>query len=127
MKNLIITILCLLLLMVPWSIYHRFSDTSINRYKDIIMNQTIPAAKSGDWHHAESSFDSIAKDWNKFRKISVYFIDTKSLNEVTDQISRASCYLQEQDVMNTVVETTILQHKLDHLHKNDAPSVDNIF
>lgn len=127
MKNLIVSIVCILILVIPWSLYHKLSESSTDCYQDIITNQIIPAAESEDWQLAQESFDFIATDWNRFRKFSVYFIDTRSLDDVTEQISRVSCYIQQQDTTNTLVESVDLQHKLSNLHENDAPSIGNLF
>lgn len=127
MKNLIISIVCILILLIPWGIYHRFSESATDRYQAIITNQIIPAAESEDWQLVQESFDFIATDWTRFRKISAYFIDTQSLEDVSEHISTASCYIQQQDSANTIVTSVNLQNKLNNLHENDAPSIGNLF
>ena len=127
MKNLIISIAYMLLLMVPWGIYHSFSDASTGRFQNIIADQIIPAAQAQDWQRAEDGFRLLQTDWNSFKRVSAYFIDTRSIDEITEHMERASCYIQQQDAANAVVEAANLQHKLKTLHENDTPSVSSLF
>lgn len=127
MKNLIISIICLLVLMIPWGAYHKYSDVCTVRYQSIIADKIIPAASSNNWEQVNESFDIIAKDWDHFRRISGYFIDTNSLDTVTAHIIKVSAYIKQQDTDNVVAESAVLQYELNSLCENETPSVSNLF
>ena len=127
MKNLIVSIICLLILMVPWGIYHRFSEICTENFHDIITDRIIPAAETGDWQSAEENLHVIAEDWDDLRRVSTYFIDNKHLNDVSEHISRLSCYIKQQDTTDTIAVSSDLLHKFNGLHENDSPSIGNLF
>ena len=76
MRDLIISIACMLVLIVPWSLYDIYSTRTVDNYRDILEKQVIPAVESGDWKTAEESFGFIARDWDDYKKVSAFFIDT---------------------------------------------------
>ena len=94
MRDLIISIICMLILIIPWGIYDRFSTNTVEDYKSIISDEILPAIENNDWNTAEKRFDYIAKDWDKYKKISAFFIDTESVNEVDSYVSKAYYYIK---------------------------------
>ena len=126
MKNLIISIICLLILTVPWGIYHNYSNRTINEFKTIIDQQVIPFAEMGDWDNAEKSFKKIIKPWNRYKKISAYFINTDIVNDTDCRIRKILYYIKTRDPYNSIAEAADLQYRLDYLHNNEHPSPDNL-
>lgn len=127
MRDLIISIICMLILIVPWGIYDKFSTETISSYKSAISNEVIPAIEKDDWETAEKHFDFIAKDWDKYKKISAFFIDTESVNEVDSYVSKAYYYIRLQDTANAAAEAAFLEYRFDFLHENELPNMGNIF
>lgn len=127
MRDLIISIVCMLLLIIPWGIYDKFSTETVDNYKTIISNEIIPSIENNDWKNAEKHFDFIAKDWDKYKKISAFFIDTQSVNEVDSYVSKAYYYIKLKDKGNAAAESASLQYRFNFLHENEFPSIGNIF
>lgn len=127
MRDLIISIICMLILIVPWGIYDKFSTDTISEYKTTISGEIIPAIESEDWKTAEKRFSFIAKDWDRYKKISAFFIDTESVNEVDSYVSKAYYYIKMRDPANAAAESSFLRYRFDFLHENELPNMGNIF
>lgn len=127
MRDLIISIICMLILIVPWGIYDNFSTDTVGEYKKTISKEIIPAIENDDWETAEKRFSFIAKDWDRYKKISAFFIDTESVNEVDSYVSKAYYYIKLRDPANAAAESSFLQYRFDFLHENELPNMGNIF
>ena len=126
MKNLIISIVCLLILTVPWGIYHKYSRDTVDRYKAIIDQQVIPFAEMGDWDNAEKSFTYIVEDWQRYKKISAYFIDTVSVNETDCMIMKTLYHIKAGEPYDSIAVAAELKYRFDVLHSSETPSPDNL-
>lgn len=127
MRDLIISIVCMLILAVPWGIYDSYAAKTVDNYKSIITDEVIPAIKANDWDTAEKRFGFIAKDWDKYKKMSAFFIDTVSVNEVDSYVSKAYYYIKLKDAGNAAAESAFLQYRFDFLHENEKPNMGNLF
>lgn len=126
MKNLIASIICLLILIIPWGIYGKYSSTTIENYKSIITNQVLPSIESGQWDEAEESFHALSDDWEKYKSISAYFINTDSVNDTDGFVSKAYYYIKLHDAAGASAESAYLMQKLEFLHENEIPTMENI-
>ncbi len=127
MKNLIISIACLLVLIIPWGIYGKYSSDTIEDYKAIITEQVIPSIESGRWAEAEKSFSALSADWDRYKMISAYFINTNTVNEADGFIAKAHYYIKLHDAPNASAESAYLMYQLEFLHENELPTMENIF
>ncbi len=127
MRDLIISIACMLVLIVPWSLYDIYSTRTVDNYRDILEKQVIPAVESGDWKTAEESFGFIARDWDDYKKVSAFFIDTQSVNEADSYVSKAYYYIKLQDPANSAAESAFLLYRFNFLHENELPDMGNLF
>ncbi|MDO4545327.1 MAG: DUF4363 family protein [Bacillota bacterium] len=126
MRDLIISILCMVILIIPWTIYDNYSSKTIDTYKSSIQEQIIPAIEADDWDRAEKNFSQIEDDWKKYQKTSAFFIDTQSINEVDSIISKVHYYISLHDASNAAGEAAYLKNSFDLLHENESPSLGNI-
>ena len=127
MRDLIISIICMLIIVVPWGFYDKFSADTVENYKSIIKEEILPAIEDDDWATAEKRFDFIAKDWDRYKKTSAFFIDTQSVNEVDCYVSRAYYYIKLRDQSNAAAEAAFLEYRFDFLHANEIPDMGNLF
>lgn len=126
MKNLIISILCLLALIVPWELYDRYSTEAVKDYCNIIEEEILPATSIEDWDSALESFLLIKEDWDKFKKISEYFINAQIINEADRLVSKAEYYIKNKDASNASAISSELQDTLEYLHENEMLSIGNV-
>ena len=101
----------------------------LSRYldKSIIKEEILPAIEDDDWDTAEKRFAFIAKDWDRYKKTSAFFIDTQSVNEVDCYVSRAYYYIKLRNQSNAAAETAFLEYRFDFLHANEIPDMGNLF
>ena len=59
-----------------------------------IEEKILPAIEADDWNAAYEEFDYIAKDWDRFRSVSAFFIDTGAVNETDRVISKVYYYIK---------------------------------
>lgn len=126
MRNLIISIVCLLFLIIPWGIYDRYSSHTIEAYQIILTHQIIPSIEMGNWQEAEEAFDVITEDWERYRTVSAYFINGESINEVDSSLAKARYYIKLHSPANAAAEASYLIHRFEFLHENELPSPGNI-
>ena len=127
MNNLIISLICLMILLIPWGIYDRFSARTVDDYRIRIEEKILPAIEADDWDAAYEEFDYIAKDWDRFRSVSAFFIDTGAVNETDRVISKVYYYIKFRDPSNSAGELAYLRYSLSFLHENELPTPGNIF
>lgn len=127
MKYLIISITCILFLIVPWSFYISYASHTVKSCDDMLTDNVVPAIESGDWEQAKYELVLIKDDWDSFKEVSVYFIDTPTLNEVDYVLSETSTYIAHQDDINAFTCISTLRNRLNHLYSNQALSLDNVF
>lgn len=127
MRDLIISIVCLLILIVPWCIYDKYSADTADTYKQMINNDILPALEENDWKTANKEFGYIARDWDRFKKISAFFIDSEAINETDRLVSRVYYYIKLKDASSSAGEIAYLQYSFDCLHENELPTLGNIF
>ncbi len=126
MRDLLISVCCMLLLIVPWEIYSTCTSDTIHECADVIDAKLLPAITEGDWGTAKKSFDDISKNWDSYKKIAVYFLSTDALNEVDSTICKSCYYIQMEDDSNAAGEVSSLQYQLRYLHENQKPTLVNI-
>ena len=127
MRDLIISTICMLIIIIPWGFYDKFAADTVENYKSIIKEEILPAIEDDDWDTAEKRFAFIAKDWDRYKKTSAFFIDTQSVNEVDCYVSRAYYYIKLRDQSNAAAETAFLEYIFDFLHANEIPDMGNLF
>ena len=116
-----------MILLIPWGIYDRFSARTVDDYRIRIEKKILPAIEADDWNAAYEEFDYIAKDWDRFRSVSAFFIDTGAVNETDRVISKVYYYIKFRDPSNSAGELAYLRYSLSFLHENELPTPGNIF
>lgn len=127
MKSLMVSVLCLLMLLIPWTIYDNYSVNTLESYNYILEREIIPAVEEGDWNTAENSFNKIENDWEKFENISEYFLDTQAVSEVDELLYKTKYHIIMHDGSNAAASSAELTHMLTYLHQNECLSTGNVF
>lgn len=127
MRDLIISVACMLILLIPWGIYSNYSTGITSSYNQIIDNQLLPAVTEENWSKAEKEFATVTSLWENHKKISSYFCSTESINEIDSIIKKSDYYLKMQDKSNTSGEVAYLRCKLNFIYNNESMTLSNIF
>ena len=126
MRDLIISICCMLLLLIPWELYSAYTACTIRECSDTIDTELLPAITENNWENAKESFETISENWDSYKKIAAYFLSTDALNEVDSTICKAFYYVQMEDDSNASGEVSSLQYQLRYLNENQDPTLANI-
>ena len=126
MKNLLISILCLLILIVPWLIYDRYAGTVITYSAELLEKEVIPAIVDNEWEKAEKKYNIIVDKWKRFEKISEYFLDTAAINEADQMIHKTKYHIMMRAPGDASADSSELKHMLTYLHENEMISPGNI-
>jgi len=127
MKNLLISLICLMMLIVPWMMYDRYSTTVIGNFTETIKEEAMPALERQQWDSAEKSFLQIENDWQRFEKVSEYFLDTASVKEARRLFSKTKYHIIMKDADNAAAGSAELVDVLNSLHENENLTTGNVF
>lgn len=127
MKNLLISLICLMILIVPWLMYDRYSTSVIGSFTETIKEETMPALEKQQWDSAEKSFLQIENDWQRFEKVSEYFLDTASVKEANRLFSKTKYHIIMRDADNAAAGSAELVDVLNSLHENETLTTGNVF
>lgn len=126
MKDLLISVCCMLLLLVPWEIYSSYTAGAMHFCSDAIDAKVLPAVTQNDWENAKKGFEEVSDQWDHYKKTAVCFLSTEALNEVDSTICKAYYYIQMEDDSNASGEVSALQYQLMYLYENQKPTLANI-
>ena len=93
---------------------------------DILKKEIIPAVEAEQWEESKQLMKELDKDWHKYKKVALLFLDTQTVNEIDYSLARAIKYVKAEDVSNSSGELNSMIEQLTFLKKNDEVSASNI-
>jgi hypothetical protein len=117
----------IIIILIAWTGFTLFSSEiteDCTFYASTLATQTIP---SGNWTYAEKQFDTLCKQWHRYKKIAYYFLDAKEINDIDGTLQKAHLYMQAHDISNASGEMVYLKNRIHNLHQNDTIMIRNIF
>lgn len=127
MKALITSIISLGLVIGIWGAYYHYSTTLLNDMVKVCEDEIIPAMKDSNWDLAKDKIKTQYKNWHKYRKAALFFLDTGDVNNTDSAFARALEYVDEEDASNGRGEVLSLKEQLSALKENEKISLANIF
>lgn len=126
MRDLIISIMTVALLIGTWLIFFDYSSDNIDSYTYSLKKEIIPAVEAEQWEESKQLMKNLDKDWHKYKKVALLFLDTQTVNEIDYTLARAIKYVKAEDVSNSSGELNSMIEQLTFLKKNDEVSASNI-
>lgn len=126
MRDLIISIAAVALLIGTWLVFFDYSSDNIDSYTHSIKKEIIPAVEDERWEESKELMKKLDKDWHKYKKAALLFLDTRTVNEIDYSLARAMKYVKAEDVSNSTGELNSMIEQLTFLKKNDEVSAANI-
>ena len=126
MRDLIISIMAVALLIGTWLIFFDYSSDNIDSYTYSLKKEIIPAVEAEQWEESKQLLKNLDKDWHKYKKVALLFLDTQTVNEIDYTLARAIKYVKAEDVSNSSGELNSMIEQLTFLKKNDEVSASNI-
>lgn len=127
MRNFIISTVCLIMIIGIWTCFHIYSSDKTDYYKselDIIIFEYVNEDK---WPDAISAFDGMQSDWNKYKHIAAFFLDSSALNHIDSTFEKIRFYIYASDKSNSSGELAYLKGLFESLHKNESLNMENLF
>ena len=122
MRDLIISIMAVALLIGTWLIFFDYSSDNIDSYTYSLKKEIIPAVEAEQWEESKQLMKNLDKDWHKYKKVALLFLDTQTVNEIDYTLARAIKYVKAEDVSNSSGELNSMIEQLTFLKKNDEVS-----
>ena len=126
MRDLIISIAAVALLIGTWLVFFDYSSDNIDSYTHTLKKEIIPAVEAGQWEESKDLMKELDKDWHKYKKVALLFLDTQTVNEIDYSLAREIKYVKAEDVSNSSGELNSMIEQLTFLKKNDEVSASNI-
>lgn len=126
MRALVISIVAVVLLICIWFVFFDYSGDLIHSYINEIEDEIIPAIESGEWDKSYQLMKDLNKEWHKFKKVAILFLDTETINEIDYTLAKSVKYVKCKDDSNSTGELNSMIEQLTFLHKNDEMNVGNI-
>ncbi|MCI6854557.1 MAG: DUF4363 family protein [Firmicutes bacterium] len=126
MRDLIISIVAVALLIGTWLVFFDYSSDNIDSYTYTIKKEILPAVEAEQWEESKQLIKSLNKDWHKYKKVALLFLDTQTVNEIDYTLARSIKYVKAEDVSNSSGELNAMIEQLKFLKKNDEVSAANI-
>ena len=126
MRDLIISIVAVALLIGTWLVFFDYSSDNIDSYTYTIKKEILPAVEAEQWEESKQLIKSLNKDWHKYKKVALLFLDTQTVNEIDYTLARSIKYVKAEDVSNSSGELHAMIEQLKFLKKNDEVSAANI-
>ena len=127
MKDLLIAFLTILLLIGGWLTFIHYADSQSKNFQEDIEKKIIPGIAAENWDETDKRLNRLDKDWHEFRKISLFFLDTHTINEIDFGLAKSIEYAHAQDVSNSTGELATMVEQLSFLTENESLSLQNVF
>ena len=126
MRDLIISVVVVALLIGTWLVFFDYSSKNIDAYSYTIKNEILPAVEAERWDEGGQLMKKLDKDWHKYKKVALLFLDTQTINEIDYSLAKAEKYVKSEDVSNSSGELNSMIEQLTFLKQNDEVSAANI-
>jgi len=100
MRTFIITVICMILCIAPWTFYSNYSSEAISYSKSIINYNLIPEVTKENWQSAGLYFDEVYDCWQRHKRPALFFTDKELIALIDDTLARSEYYIAAKDISN---------------------------
>ncbi len=126
MKDLIISFLIVSALIFGWLLFEDYSHQICNNLASTIDESIIPKTEAEEWQSVADMYDDFEKQWNKYKKISLSFLENDQISEIDLCVARAEKYIEAKDVSNSAGELCSISKQLELLDNREKITLSNI-
>ena len=126
MKDLIISILIIALLIGGWLIFDGYSKQTTTLMAESLEANTIPLVEDELWEDAAVQYERFEKNWNKYKKTALSFLENDQISEIDLCVARAEKYIEAKDVSNSAGELCSIAKQLQLLDLREKVTLSNI-
>ena len=126
MKDLIISIIIVVVLIGGWLIFDAYSSQTTHTLSQSIEENIIPLTEEENWHDAVIQYERFEKNWEKYKRVALSFLENEQISEIDLCIARAEKYIEAKDVSNSAGELCSIAKQLELLYKRERLTLSNI-
>ena len=93
----------------------------------VIIEAPQTAVEASDWQNSNKKMKKLNKDWHKYKKVAIFFLDTQTINEIDYSMAKSVKYVKAEDVSNSSGELNAMVEQLAFLCTNDEVNWGNVF
>lgn len=126
MKNLVITLVTLIIMIVTMS----FSIKYLNNVSDelVSINDEIQENITDDnWDKAYKNTMELTEKWNNYSKKIKIFVNHQEIDSIEIELQKLPQYIKEQTKDESLASTYVLNFLLEHIAKLEKLKLENIF
>ena len=126
MKNLVITLVTLIIMVVTMS----FSIKYLNNVSDelVSINDEIQENITDDnWDKAYKNTMELTEKWNNYSKKIKIFINHQEIDSIEIELQKLPQYIKEQTKDESLASIHVLSFLLEHIAKLEKLKLENIF
>ena len=127
MRSLTISIVALALVLGAWGIFAVQMQEDLGEMQHTIGEELIPQLQQGEWPEAKKNFLYIKEVWDSHHDIYLLFLNGDSISQIQQCIVRLEANLHNQESAAAITELYSIREQLWILHKNEMPTIENIF
>ena len=127
MRMVVISLIVLLILIGVWVWFHFTSVEPVTTYyweNLILLSETIGEESR---KNAEDTMRYYSKDWQKIRRLWVYFINQDEIDNIDISMERLTSYIKNKDINKAQAELEHLRILFNIIKENECLALDNIF
>lgn len=126
MKSLRVPLICLILVFCFWLLSASYTQYTESRLTPI-LEETFSYAAEEDWDSAAASYEYFFQQWNEYRRIYSYYMNSSDMEEIERSVLRGFGYLTARDSALLCGETENIAALLKDLIEDNRFRADNIF
>lgn len=127
MRDLIIATLAITLLIGGWLIFIHYASDQTQAFRKEIEEEILPGIEAENWESVQKHMDTLNHDWHKFRRLSLFFLDTHTITEIDYSLAKSIRYARACDVSNSSGELASIVEQFSFLIEDESLSPKNIF
>lgn len=127
MRMLTISAVFLLVLILIWIWFHFTSIEIITSYYWESLAELSNFINNDDWSRAERDMQLYSNKWEETRKLWVYFINQRDIDEIDASMKKLHVYIRNFNKDMAQAEIEQLRLYFNVIKENECLSLDNIF
>lgn len=127
MKMLIISLVFLILMIGVWIWYHFTSIEPMTGYYNEGLKDLLKVIENEQWEKADEDILTYVDKWEEVKKIWIYFIDQKDLDNIESSMKKVNVYIRNKDKIHAQAELEHMMVLFNIIKENECLTIENIF
>jgi hypothetical protein len=127
MRMVVISFIVFLLIIFTWIWFHFTSIELVTTYFGENLIELSNAVDVDDWDKAEKDMILYTEKWEDARKLWIYFLNQKDINNIDASFRKLEVYLRNFDKTMAQAELEQLRVLFNVIKEQECLSLDNIF